>query len=133
MLKVVQGHRPSRPSSGLSEALWDLLVATWAEQFAQKPRKRPPIHTVLSRLGECVDHWGKSITPLIPEDWENIGLCRMSPNPFGSLFMSFLQVVTAISQLRRVIFTIELVILSLTRRSHGLVALGQTSRFSHLD
>ena len=74
MLKVVKGDRPGRPSSGLSNALWDLLATTWVEQYAQKPRERPSVSTVLARLKECVDDWGKSILPLIPEDWEGTGL-----------------------------------------------------------
>ena len=71
MLKVVKGDRPDRPSSGLSDALWDLLVATWVVQYARKPRERPSVSTVLIRLKECVGDWGKSITPLIQDDWEN--------------------------------------------------------------
>ena len=73
MLKVVKGDRPARPSSGLSETLWDLLVATWVEQYAQRSRERPPASTVLAQLKECVDDWGKSIIPLVPEDWEDVG------------------------------------------------------------
>ena len=71
MLKVVKGDRPDRPSSGLSEALWDLLAATWVVQYAQKPRERPLVSAVLTRLNNCVGDWGKSIIPLIPEDWED--------------------------------------------------------------
>ena len=129
MLKVVKGDRPSRPSSGFSETLWDLLVATWAEQYAQKPRERPSARTVLNRLEECIDDWGKYITPVIPEDWKNTGLCRMFPNRCGSLFMSLLQVMTMISQLR-LVFKIGLVIPQLTRGSNDLVALAKTSRLS---
>ena len=73
MLKVVKGDRPDRPSSGLSNALWDLLVATWVVQYAQKPRERPLVSTVLALLKEYVDDWGKSIIPLTPEDWEDVG------------------------------------------------------------
>ena len=90
MLKVMKGDRPDRPSSGLSETLWNLLVTTWAEQYAQKPCERPFVSTVLTRLKECVDDWGKSIVPFTPEDYENTGLCRMSPNDCGSLFMPLL-------------------------------------------
>ena len=71
MLKVVKGDRPDRPSSGLSDALWNLLVATWVVQYAQKPRERPLVSAVLALLKKCVGDWGKSIIPLIPEDWEN--------------------------------------------------------------
>ena len=75
MLKVIKGARPDRPPSGLSETLWDLLMAAWVEQYAQKPQERPSASTVLTRLKDCVDDWGKSITPLsIPDKyWEDIG------------------------------------------------------------
>lgn len=73
MFKVVKGDRPGRPSPGFSETLWDLLVATWVEQYAQKPQERPSASAVLTRLKECVDDWGESIVPLTSEDWENTG------------------------------------------------------------
>ena len=91
MFKVVKGKRPDRPSSGLSDALWDLLVATWVVQYAQKPRERPSVSTVLTRLRACVDDWGESIVPFIPEDWQDIGRCRMPPNDYDGFFMSLLQ------------------------------------------
>ena len=90
LLKLVGGDRPDRPPSGFSEPLWDLLVATWVERYAQKPCERPSASAVLIRLKECVDHWGKSITPPIPEDGEDTGSCRMSPDDRGNLFMSLL-------------------------------------------
>ena len=69
MLKVIKGDRPERPPSGLSDTLWGLLVAAWVGQYAQKPRERPSTSAVLTQLKDCVDQWGKSIIPLIPEDW----------------------------------------------------------------
>ena len=122
----MKGDRPDRPPSGLSETLWNLLVAMWVEQYAQKPCERPSASTVLTRLKECVDDWGKSIIPLIPEDWENTGSCRMSPNDCGGLFMSLLQMMKVVPQPWQVIFIIGLVILYLD-------ALEQTSLFSDLN
>ena len=75
-----KGDRPDRPPSGFSETLWNLVVATWVEQYAQKPRERPSASTVLARLKGCVDDWGKSIIPLVPKDWGNAGSCRLSAN-----------------------------------------------------
>ena len=121
MLKVVKGDRPSRPPSGFSETLWYLLVATWAEQYAREPRKRPSARTVLNRLAKCTDHWGKSITPLIPEDWENTGLCHVSPNDYGAFFMTLLQTQKMIPHSRRVFFGVVLAILVLTRDLNDLV------------
>ena len=115
MLKVMKGDRPGRPPSGFSKTLWDLMVVTWVEQYAQKPRERPSASAVLTRLKECVDDWGESIIPLVPEDWKNTGSCRLSLNDCGSLFMSLLQVMTMISQPWQVIFIIGLVILLLAR------------------
>ena len=115
MLKVVKGDRPSRPPSGLSETLWDLLVATWVEQYVQKPRSRPPVSTVLTRLNGCVDDWGKSIIPLIPEDWENTCLCRVSPNDYNTFLMTLLQIQKIIPYSRQVTFGVVLATLVLTR------------------
>ena len=109
--KVGRGNRPDRPPSGLSETLWGLLVATWVEQYAQKPHERPSAFIVLAQLEECVYDWGKSIIPLVPEDWKNTGSCRMFPDDYGSLFMSLLQVAVVISQPWQVIFIIGLDIL----------------------
>jgi len=64
ILKVIQGDRPERPASGLSDMLWELLVATWVVQHALEPPRRPSARTVLERLKECVDHWGESTVPL---------------------------------------------------------------------
>ena len=99
MLKVMKGDRPDRPPSGLSKTLWDLMVATWVEQYAQEPCKRPSASTLLTRLKDCVDDWGESIIPLIPEGWGDTGSCGMSPNDCDNLFMSFLQVMTMIISL----------------------------------
>ena len=74
------------------------MVATWVEQYAQEPSKRPSASTVLTHLKYCVDDWGESILPLIPEDWENTGSCRMFPGDCDNLFMSLFQLVTIISQ-----------------------------------
>jgi len=73
IFKVMDGVRPDRPPSGLSDTLWELLVATWVAQHAQGPEGRPPASTVLDRLKECVDDWGESIVPLVPESWREDG------------------------------------------------------------
>ena len=77
-------------------------MATWVEQFAQKPRERPTASIVLARLKECVDQWGKSIIPLIPKDWGDTGWCRISANEPRSPLISLLQrqMKIMISQLR---------------------------------
>ena len=67
----MDGVRPDRPPSGLSDTLWELLVATWAVQHAQEPGGRPPAWTILDRLKETVDDWGRSIVPPVPEYWQD--------------------------------------------------------------
>ena len=88
MLKVMKGDRPDKPPSGLSDTLWELLVATWVAQRAQESGGRPPASTILDQLKECVDDWGESIVPLVPKSWQEVGECRMSLNKSHCLFMS---------------------------------------------
>ena len=108
MLKVMKGDRPDRPSPGLSDALWDLLVATWVEQHARKPQERPLVSAVLTGLKKCVGDWGRSIIPLIP-DWENTGRCHMSSRGYGDSFISLVQAqtMTMILQSWRVISSVS--------------------------
>lgn len=86
----MRGTRPDRPPSGLSNTLWELLEAMWVVQHAQEPLGRPPARIVLDRLKECVDHWGQSIIPIIPESWQESGY-HMSPSKCCTLFMFLLQ------------------------------------------
>jgi len=90
MLKVMNGVRPDKPPSGLPDTLWGLLVATWVDQRAQEPGRRPPASTVLDGLKECVDDWGELIVPLVPKFWQEDGECRMSLSKSYCLFMSLL-------------------------------------------
>ena len=83
MVKIFDGVRPDRPSSGFSDRLWDLLMATWAVKHAREPGRRPPAWAVLDQLKEIVDDWGISIVPLvppvplIPESLEECSGCSM--------------------------------------------------------
>jgi len=63
ILRVIEGGRPGRPTSGLSDVLWELLVETWAVQNAEEPQGRPPACTILDRLKGWIDHWGEFIVP----------------------------------------------------------------------
>ena len=83
MFRVVRGDRPDRPSPGFSDRLWELLKATWVAQHAQQPRERLLTSNVVDRLKECVDDWGKSILPLMPERGRASGGCHMSVNATG--------------------------------------------------
>jgi hypothetical protein len=67
--KVIQGDRPDKPSEGISDALWESLVATWVAEDGPASKKRPSATTVLDQLKECVDDWGGIFVPLIPAEW----------------------------------------------------------------
>ncbi|KAF9648290.1 kinase-like protein [Thelephora ganbajun] len=67
--KVIKGDRPGRPP-GIPNKLWELLMETWIAEPAGNPRKRPSTSAILHRLKGCVDYWGKSIVPLVPEQWQ---------------------------------------------------------------
>ena len=87
--KVVNGGRPRRPP-GFNDSLWDLLAETWLDQHFDEPQKRPPISTVLDRLRESVDDWGKSIIPQILH-WEETSEYPMSPSKCRDSLMSLLR------------------------------------------
>jgi len=69
-LMVARGGRPKRPRPGFPDTLWELLLRTWVVQHAHESQRRPSARTILDRLKECVDHWGESIDPIIPEFWQ---------------------------------------------------------------
>ena len=71
LYKVVKGGRPCRPRPGFSGELWGLLMATWVEEHAKRPHRRPPASTILDQLKGCVDHWEGTIVPLVPERWQS--------------------------------------------------------------
>ena len=73
MFKVVTGDRPNRPASGFSDTLWDLLVSTWVVEDGPESKRRPSASAVLDQLKKDVDHWGKSIVPLVPKEWQESG------------------------------------------------------------
>ena len=58
--KVIRGNRPSRPSSGFSD-LWGLLQATWLEENASQPPKRPRNLTIIDQLNNDAYQWQESI------------------------------------------------------------------------
>ena len=91
MVKVVGGDRPKRPPLGFSDTLWELLMASWAKERAQKRRRRPSVSTMFDRLKESVDDWEKSIVPLVPKQWEESCGYRVYPRKCASLFMALLQ------------------------------------------
>ena len=76
---VLEGGRPDRPSSGLPDWLWELLVSTWSVEHRSQPSKRPSATTVLDRLREGVHSWGKSITPATLAQLQNRRTCSMYP------------------------------------------------------
>lgn len=63
MYKVIEGDRPSRPSSGFSDQLWELLASTWRTEYGSRPSGRPPTSIILDQLNEDVCDWGGSIIP----------------------------------------------------------------------
>ena len=73
IFKVMKGDRPNRPPLGFSDGLWKMLKKTWVEQRVKGPRRRPAASAVLDRLKQDVDHWEKSIAPLVPRQWHESG------------------------------------------------------------
>jgi len=91
MYKVINGERPGRPPSGFSDVLWELLMESWLVEHARKPQERPPASTVLDRLKRDVDHWEKTIIPLVPKEWRGSGGCPSYSIKCRSLLMTPLQ------------------------------------------
>jgi len=86
--KVMNGGRPDRPPSGFTDPLWDLLAETWLEQHIDQPQKRPPVSTTLDLLKKDVDHWERTIHPIVPKQWEETATtsegensCTETPDP----------------------------------------------------
>ncbi|KAJ6526551.1 kinase-like domain-containing protein [Mycena vulgaris] len=46
MLKVIAGDRPARPESSISDGLWELVTAAWAQDV----RNRPDINTIVESM-----------------------------------------------------------------------------------
>ena len=63
VIKVARGEKPSRPTSGFSDALWNLLLKAWDPEYKSQPSKRPSILTVSHQMKEDADDWDKFIAP----------------------------------------------------------------------
>ena len=57
ILKVTTGEKPSRPVSGFSDALWDLLFKVWDPEYGPDPPRQPPARTILDQMKEDADDW----------------------------------------------------------------------------
>ena len=66
-------------------------MATWTVEDGPESKKRPSASVVLDRLKRDVDHWGKSVVPLVPKEWQRGGGCPKCPSKFYSLLMTPLQ------------------------------------------
>ena len=69
----MKGDRPERPPLGFSDALWESLVETWVIEDGPESNRRPSASAILDRLKGDIDHWEKSIVPLVPEEWQESG------------------------------------------------------------
>ncbi|KAJ7701877.1 kinase-like domain-containing protein [Mycena rosella] len=49
MLKVLDGERPTRPDTSMSDDLWDIVTASWAHDF----RHRPNIEAIIESMRSC--------------------------------------------------------------------------------
>ena len=78
MCRVMNGGRPDRPPSGFTDPLWNLLAETWLEEQLNQPQKRPPVSAILERLKDDVDHWERTIHPIVPKEWEGSGEYHLS-------------------------------------------------------
>ena len=50
-------------------------METWVAEDGPGSKRRPSASVVLYRLKKDVEHWGKSILPLVPEEWQGSGGC----------------------------------------------------------
>ena len=78
MYKVLQGERPERPPSGISDQLWGLLQSTWATEQGTRPSGRPSTSAILKQLREDVHDW----RPIIP--WEDDLVIFLSARKTGT-------------------------------------------------
>jgi hypothetical protein len=46
ILKVIAGERPARPDTAMSDDLWELVTAAWAQNFCD----RPDIDTIIGSM-----------------------------------------------------------------------------------
>ena len=91
MLKVINGDRPIRPASGFSDTLWESLTTTWVAEDGPESKRRPSASVVLEWLKKDIDHWGNSIVPLIPKEWQESGGYLKCPNKWRDSFTILLK------------------------------------------
>lgn len=61
MLEVVEGKKPSRPPSGFSDNLWNLLLEVWDPEYGSQPSRRPSIPSILDQMREDAEGWDQSL------------------------------------------------------------------------
>lgn len=66
MMKVISGVKPSRPLSGFSDELWNLLLKAWDPEYGSQNPKRPSIKGISNQMKEDADDWDRYIVP--PQD-----------------------------------------------------------------
>ena len=91
MYKVMVGDRPDRPASGFSDALWELLVATWVVEDGPESKRRPSAPIVLDWLKRDAGNWGKSIVPPVLKEWQESGGYPKYLRKRHNLFMALIQ------------------------------------------
>ncbi|KAF7366667.1 hypothetical protein MSAN_00924600 [Mycena sanguinolenta] len=56
IFKVIAGERPARPDTSMSDDLWELITAAWAQNFYERPNIEAIIERMQTNAGVLLNH-----------------------------------------------------------------------------